>query len=45
MTRIDEHMNPHQELDALRTLTNDQKTTRAFSSLKSKAGIVECSTG
>ena len=38
-TRIDEHMNPLQELEALRTLINDQKTTRAFSSLKSKAGI------
>ena len=38
-TRIDEHMNPLQELEALRTLINDDKTARAFSSLKDKTGV------
>lgn len=37
--RIDEHMNPLQELEALRTLINTKKTTKAFSSLKAKTGL------
>ncbi len=38
-TRIDEHMNPLQELEHLRTLINDEKTARAVSSLREKEGI------
>lgn len=38
-TRIDEHMNPLQELEHLRTLINDDKTVQAVSSLRSKDGI------
>ena len=38
-TRIDEHMNPLQELQHLRTLINDDKTIEAVSSLRSKNGM------
>ena len=38
-TRIDEHLNPLQELEHLRKLINDDKTIKAVSSLRSKNGI------
>ena len=38
-TRIDEHMNPRQELKHLRTIINDYKSIRAVSSIRSKDGI------
>ncbi len=37
--RIDEHMNPIQELQNLRTLINDVETIKAFSSLRNKDRI------
>ena len=38
-TRIDDHMNPLQELEHLRALIHDDKTSKAFSSLYSKENI------
>jgi predicted transposase/invertase (TIGR01784 family) len=39
VTRIDEHMNPRQELEHLRKLINDDETIQTVSSLRSKNGL------